>query len=92
MVVAQAVAQVVDVLLEGVGGGEVGVVVVVEVGVHGVEGATDEGAHLGEVVVEGVAEVGGVGALALADEGYVVDVVADALEVVGDAEHGGDAL
>ena len=67
--VAQAVAQVVDFLLHGVSGVYVGVVVVVEVGVHDVEGTLHEGAHLVEVGVEGVAEVGGVGALALAAEG-----------------------
>ena len=89
----ECVAVLVDVLFGFVGCIEVDAVVVVAyVVVHDVESMLDKLCHVGEVVVQLLVEVDCGFAFVFARHGYLVDDVAHALEVVDDAEHGGDAL
>ena len=93
MFIAEVVAVFVDFILGEFGLFEVGMVVVgVEVGVHDVESMRDELGHLSEVVVEVLVEMESGLSFVFAGGSDLVDGVANAFEVVDDAEHCTDAL
>ena len=88
----EAVALGVDGMLGGIGGIEVHMVIVVQIAIHHVESFLYQRAHLLQIGVEAGIEVHSVFTLSLSRHGYLVDGVADGLEVINDAQHGADAL
>ena len=92
MLVAQTVAEGIDLVLGSIGGVEVDVVVVAQVAVHHVQGLLHQLAHMLQIGVQTGVEMHSVLALVPPRHGNLVDRVADGFEVVYDAQHGANAL